>query len=104
MFLFVLFNSQTAEFLMQESGCRLDHPAAAKFRQHVMDGDWSKADSDLNELKSLLEPSSNQTMQNNQPLNLYEEMKFLLLEQKYLEYLEDGKVVYQNFIKFQLII
>jgi len=27
---------------MQESGCRLDHPAAAKFRQHVMDGDWSK--------------------------------------------------------------
>lgn len=27
---------------MQESGCRLDHPAAAKFCQHVMDGDWNK--------------------------------------------------------------
>lgn len=27
---------------MQESGCRLDHPSAAKFRQHVMDGDWVK--------------------------------------------------------------
>lgn len=27
---------------MKESGCRLDHPAAAKFRQHVMDGEWSK--------------------------------------------------------------
>lgn len=39
---------------MQESGCRLDHPAAAKFRQHVMDGDWNKADHDLNELKTFL--------------------------------------------------
>ena len=39
---------------MQESGCRLDHPSAAKFRQHVMDGDWNKADHDLNELKSFL--------------------------------------------------
>ncbi len=39
---------------MQESGCRLDHPAAAKFSQHVMDGEWTKADIDLNELKSVL--------------------------------------------------
>ncbi|XP_075224042.1 WD repeat-containing protein 26 isoform X2 [Lycorma delicatula] len=74
---------RTADLLMQESGCRLDHPAAAKFRQHVMDGDWNKADNDLNELKSLLEGSS-------QSLS---EMKFLLLEQKYLEYLEDGRVL-----------
>lgn len=43
---------------MQESGCRLDHPAAAKFRQHVMDGDWNKADHDLNELKSFLNGAS----------------------------------------------
>lgn len=27
---------------MKESGCRLDHPSAAKFQAHVMDGDWSK--------------------------------------------------------------
>lgn len=74
---------RTAEVLIQESGCRLDHPAAAKFRQHVMDGDWSKADNDLNELKSLLEGSSTSLS----------EMKFLLLEQKYLEYLEDGRVL-----------
>ncbi|PSN50189.1 WD repeat-containing protein 26 [Blattella germanica] len=60
---------------MQESGCRLDHPAAAKFRQHVMDGDWNKADNDLTELKSLLESSSQS------------------LVQKYLEYLEDGRVL-----------
>ncbi|XP_011137847.1 WD repeat-containing protein 26 isoform X1 [Harpegnathos saltator] len=74
---------RTADLLMQESGCRLDHPAAAKFRQHVMDGDWSKADHDLNELKSFLN-SANQSLV---------EMKFLLLEQKYLEYLEEGKVL-----------
>ncbi|XP_022899945.1 WD repeat-containing protein 26 [Onthophagus taurus] len=73
---------RTAELLMIESGCRLDHPAAAKFRQHVMDGDWSKADHDLQELKMLLEGS-----------NSLVEMKFLLLEQKYLEYLEDCKVL-----------
>lgn len=27
---------------MLESGCMLEHPAAAKFRAHVMDGDWCK--------------------------------------------------------------
>lgn len=43
---------------MQESGCRLDHPAAAKFRQHVMDGDWTKADHDLDELKEFLTSSN----------------------------------------------
>lgn len=53
--------SRTADLLMQESGCRLDHPAAAKFRQHVMDGDWTKADHDLNELKSFLN-SANQSL------------------------------------------
>ncbi|XP_018327343.1 WD repeat-containing protein 26 isoform X2 [Agrilus planipennis] len=74
--------NRTAESLMDESGCRLDHPSAAKFRQHVMDGDWNKADHDLQELKPLL----------GEQLNLVE-MKFLLLEQKYLEYLEDGRVL-----------
>lgn len=86
---------------MQESGCRLDHPAAAKFRQHVMDGDWNKADSDLTELKSLLDPSSNNF--EHQSGNLYEEMKFLLLEQKYLEYLEDGRVK-ENYIEQKKIL
>lgn len=50
----VFFFSRAAECLMAESGCRLDHPAAAKFRQHVMDGDWNKADHDLQELRPLL--------------------------------------------------
>ncbi|XP_065158210.1 WD repeat-containing protein 26 isoform X2 [Atheta coriaria] len=74
--------SHTADSLMAESGCRLDHPAAAEFRKHIMDGDWSKADHDLQELKGLLGQSHNMV-----------EMKFLLLEQKYLEYLEDGRVL-----------
>lgn len=74
--------NRTAELLMQESGCRLDHPAAAKFKQHVMDGEWNKAENDLNELKLLLDNTDTLV-----------EMKFLLLEQKYLEYLEDGKAL-----------
>ncbi|XP_058809219.1 WD repeat-containing protein 26 isoform X2 [Phymastichus coffea] len=95
---------RTAELLMQESGCRLDHPAADKFRQHVMDGEWVKADHDLNELKCFLD-SSNQSLVVSTVLILMcyfymttivtcvlclQEMKFLLSEQKYLEYLEDG--------------
>lgn len=55
----MLFYSHTADSLMAESGCRLDHPAAAEFRKHIMDGDWSKADHDLQELKGLLGQSHN---------------------------------------------
>ncbi|KAL4630584.1 WD repeat-containing protein 26 isoform X1 [Arapaima gigas] len=74
--------NQTVDLLMQESGCRLEHPAATKFRNHVMDGEWDKAENDLNDLKALmLSP------------NAIVRMKFLLLQQKYLEYLEDGKVL-----------
>ncbi|ODN03641.1 WD repeat-containing protein 26 [Orchesella cincta] len=74
--------TKSAETLMHESGCRMDHPVAAKFRSHVMNGDWGKAHTDLQELKDLLE----------NPDSLIE-MQFLLLEQKYLELLEDGKVI-----------
>ncbi|XP_025026886.1 WD repeat-containing protein 26 isoform X1 [Python bivittatus] len=73
--------NQTVDLLMQESGCRLEHPSATKFRNHVMEGEWDKAENDLNELKPLVH-SSNAIV-----------MKFLLLQQKYLEYLEDGKVL-----------
>ena len=38
----VCVDSHTADQLMRESGCMLEHPAAAKFRTHVMDGDWDK--------------------------------------------------------------
>lgn len=52
------FCRRTCESLMSESKCRLDHPAAAKFRQHVTDGDWTKADHDLQELKPMLGPEN----------------------------------------------
>lgn len=72
----------SAELLMSESGCRLDHPAAARFRQCVMDGEWSKAEAALNELRNMLDNPSNQT-----------EMRFLILEQNYLELLENGQAM-----------
>ncbi|KAL3267374.1 hypothetical protein HHI36_011505 [Cryptolaemus montrouzieri] len=74
--------TRTAELLITESGCRLDHPAAVKFKNHILDADWSKADHALQELQPLI----------NSPSSLVE-MKFLILEQKYLEYLEDGRVL-----------
>lgn len=36
--------SQTVDLLMQESGCRLEHPSATKFRNHVMEGEWDKVE------------------------------------------------------------
>ncbi|XP_048793892.1 WD repeat-containing protein 26 isoform X3 [Lagopus muta] len=74
--------NQTVDLLMQESGCRLEHPSATKFRNHVMEGEWDKAENDLNELKALVHSP-----------HAIVRMKFLLLQQKYLEYLEDGKVL-----------
>ncbi|XP_051900926.1 WD repeat-containing protein 26-like [Pristis pectinata] len=74
--------NQTVEQLMQETGCSLEHPSATKFRNHVTEGDWEKAEADLTELKSLV----------HLPQAIVR-MKFLLLEQKYLEFLDDGKVL-----------
>lgn len=34
--------SHTVDQLMQESGCMLEHPAAALFRKHLMDGEWDQ--------------------------------------------------------------
>uniref|UniRef100_A0A1A9V411 WD repeat-containing protein 55 homolog n=1 Tax=Glossina austeni TaxID=7395 RepID=A0A1A9V411_GLOAU len=37
--------------LMSESGCYLEHPSATKFREHVLSGEWAKADADLQRSK-----------------------------------------------------
>ncbi|CAB1439123.1 unnamed protein product [Pleuronectes platessa] len=50
--------NQTVDLLMQESGCRLEHPSATRFRNHVMEGEWDKAESDLNELKGMMHSPS----------------------------------------------
>lgn len=80
---------RTAQMLMQESGCSLEHPAATKFREHVLSGDWHKADYDLQELQSIVDDDLKLTAKHT---NLIE-MKFLLLEQKYLEYLDDSRPI-----------
>lgn len=67
---------------MEESGCRLDDPIAAKFRGHVMTGEWSYAQDDLDQLTNLLSGQES-----------VKEMKFLILEQKYLENLEESQCV-----------
>lgn len=77
---------RTAQMLMQESGCTLEHPAATKFRDHVLSGDWHKADYDLQELQTIVDDDKLTKH------NLIE-MKFLLLEQKYLEYLDDSRPI-----------
>ena len=80
---------RTAQMLMQESGCSLEHPAATKFRDHVLNGEWHKADYDLQELQSIVDDDMKPTTKHT---NLIE-MKFLLLEQKYLEYLDDARPI-----------
>lgn len=72
----------SADVLMKEAGCRLDQPTAATFRHCVMKGDWTGAVNVLEELAPHLENPENQT-----------EMRFLLLEQKYLEHLEAGNYI-----------
>jgi len=72
----------SAAVLMAEAGCRLDQPTAATFRKFVMNGDWSSAVNTLEELKAHLENPDN-----------FVEMKFLLLEQKYLELLYRGNSI-----------
>lgn len=72
----------SASVLMQEAGCRLDQPTAATFRKLVMSGEWSHAVKTLEELKNHLENPESMV-----------EMKFLLLEQKYLELLSRGNSI-----------
>ncbi|XP_041469175.1 WD repeat-containing protein 26-like [Lytechinus variegatus] len=74
--------TKTVDLLMRESGCRLEHDSAAKFRSHIMTGEFSKADEDLDELKSLMECPQGA-----------KKMRFLILEQKFLELLEDGSII-----------
>ncbi|XP_050347026.1 WD repeat-containing protein 26 [Nymphalis io] len=78
---------RSASLLMEESGLHLEHPAAATFRQHVLAGDWVKADHDLGVLHDLLRDSPHVDTHN------LSEMKFVVLEQKYLEHLESGRVL-----------
>ncbi|KAF6040879.1 hypothetical protein EB796_000811 [Bugula neritina] len=74
---------QTADKLVDESGLYLEHPVATQLRSHILAGNWTKAEASLAELHKLL--SSDESMM--------KEMKFSVLKQKYLEMVEDGKLI-----------
>lgn len=73
--------TRTVEQLANESGCILEDPNASQLRQHVMEGEWEKVDVDILQLQLILSISSE---------NLTK-MRLMILEQKYLEMLEDGE-------------
>ncbi|OQV11899.1 WD repeat-containing protein 26 [Hypsibius exemplaris] len=74
--------SKTVETLIAESGCQMEQQSAAKFRENVMRGSWDEAEKSLKELAT----------HTNVP-NELKKMQFLLREQRYLEYLQDGKTL-----------
>lgn len=73
---------QTVNCLMRESGCRLENSSASRFRDYCLYGDWAKAENVLRELKPLLTSQES-----------YLKMRFLILEQKFLELLEENRVI-----------
>lgn len=73
--------NRTVEQLACESGCILEDPTASKMRQHVMDGKWDKVEADVLLLQSSLPISAQELTK----------MRLMILEQKYLEMLEDGQ-------------
>jgi len=68
-----------SDVLMKEAGCRLDDPSSATFRHCVMKGDWTGAVNVLEDLKHHLDSP-----------NLLKQMKHIILEQKFLEYLHNN--------------
>lgn len=62
----MFINRKTADHLIEESGCILEHPSATKFRCHVMGGDWIKADHYLQQLQTMIERK-----QNNHVVNIH---------------------------------
>eukprot|EP00111_Clytia_hemisphaerica_P018391 TCONS_00054380-protein len=73
---------KTVECLLKESNCQLENSSASRFRAHCLKGDWNKAECVLKDLQPLL------TTQ-----DCYLKMRFLILEQKFLELLEDGRAI-----------
>lgn len=50
-----MIHRRSADMLMKEAGCTLEHPSATKFRQYIMSGDWIKADNYLQELQPMVD-------------------------------------------------
>lgn len=75
--------NKTTEHLIKESGCMLEHPMAVSFCSLIMNGEWEGAEKALDSLVPIMEESWKNITH----------MRFLILEQKYLENLEDGKIL-----------
>lgn len=69
---------ESAATLEAESGYSLERSEVTHFRRYILDGSWSKADAALHHLH-IEDPES------------LLDARFLINEQKYLEYLESGK-------------
>lgn len=75
---------QTVDSLLEESGVgRLDHPAATRFKNHILSGEWAKANKDIDELAQFLTGNVE---------NSAREMRLLITEQNFLEQIEDDKL------------
>lgn len=72
---------KASETLMSESGCKLEHSITTRLREQIMDGDWGKVIGTLEEMRPLVKHQR------------YIQMLFLVLQQKYLELIEDSQFV-----------
>jgi len=73
---------QSAKALVKESGTMFENRLAQGFRKAIQDGDWSSAFTALEQLSPEVKKKSKVT-----------QMKFLILEQKFLELLEEGECI-----------
>lgn len=72
--------NKTVDILIHESGCVLEHEQASNFRELIMSGKWSDALVALEKLKQYIEERDG-----------IQQMKYLILEQKYFELIEDNR-------------
>jgi WD40 repeat protein len=71
--------NKTVDILIHESGCVLEHEQASNFRELIMSGKWSESLIALEKLKQYIEERDG-----------IQQMKYLILEQKYFELIEDN--------------
>lgn len=72
----------SARTLVKESDTTFENTSASLFRQSILDGDWENAFAALNQLQYEIKKKNKVT-----------QMKFYILEQKFLELLEDGDCI-----------
>jgi WD40 repeat protein len=74
--------NKTVDILIHESGCVLEHEQASNFRELIMSGKWSESLIALEKLKQYIEERDG-----------IQQMKYLILEQKYFELIEDNHLM-----------